>query len=62
MPILPTVKTGSPCHGTLFNVEMVMVQIEETGSCCAESSVAESEILDLQFAFSTVHTADQVEK
>jgi hypothetical protein len=41
---------------------MVTVQSEETGSCCDESAVAESEILDLQFAFSTVHSADQVRK
>jgi hypothetical protein len=42
--------------------EMVMVQSEETGSCCAKSIVAESEILNLQFAFSTVHSTDQVRK
>jgi hypothetical protein len=41
---------------------MVTVQSEETGRCGAESAVAESEILDLQFAFSTIHSADQVEK
>jgi hypothetical protein len=41
---------------------MVMVQSEETGRCCAESTIAESEILDLQFAFSTVHPANQVRK
>jgi hypothetical protein len=34
------------------------VQSEEIGSCCAESAVAESEILDLQFAFSAAHSAD----
>jgi hypothetical protein len=39
-----------------------MVQSEETGSCCVESTVTESEILNLQFAFSTVHTTDQVGK
>jgi hypothetical protein len=33
------------------------VQSEEIGSC-AESAVAESEILDLQFAFSAAHSAD----
>jgi hypothetical protein len=33
-----------------------MVQSEETRSCCVESAVAESKILDLQFAFSTVHS------
>jgi hypothetical protein len=42
--------------------EMEMVHSEETGSCCVESAVAESEILDLQFAFSTVHPTDQVRK
>jgi hypothetical protein len=42
--------------------EMMTVQSEDTGSCCAESVVAESEILDLQFAFSTVHSTDQVKK
>jgi hypothetical protein len=39
-----------------------MVQSEETGSRCVESTIAESEILDLQFAFSAVHSADQVGK
>jgi hypothetical protein len=34
------------------------VQGEETGSCCTESTVAEFEILDLQFAFSAAHSAD----
>jgi hypothetical protein len=38
--------------------EVVTVQNEETGSCCIESVIAESEILDLQFAFSIVHSAD----
>jgi hypothetical protein len=42
--------------------EMVMVQSEETGTCCAESVIVECEILDLQFAFSTVHSANQVVK
>jgi hypothetical protein len=38
------------------------VQSEETGSCCAESAIAESEIRDLQFAFSTIDFVDQVRK
>jgi hypothetical protein len=42
--------------------EVVMVQSEETESCCVESAIAESEILDLQLVFSTVHSADQVRK
>jgi hypothetical protein len=39
-----------------------MVQSEETRSCCIESAIAESEILDLQFAFSFVHSTDQIKK
>jgi hypothetical protein len=42
--------------------KMVMVQGEETESCCVESTVVESEILDLQFAFLTIHSANQVRK
>jgi hypothetical protein len=38
--------------------EMVTVQSEETGSCCAESAIAESEILDLQLEFSAAHSAN----
>jgi hypothetical protein len=34
------------------------VQSEETRSCCAESVVKESEIVDLQFAFSAAHSTD----
>jgi hypothetical protein len=38
--------------------EVTGVQSEETGSCCAESVIVESKILDLQLAFSAAHSAD----
>jgi hypothetical protein len=38
--------------------EVAGVQSEETRSCCAESAATESEILDLQLAFSAAHSAD----
>jgi hypothetical protein len=41
-----------------FSFVVVVVQSEETKNWGVESTVAESEILDLQLAFSAAHSAD----
>jgi hypothetical protein len=41
-----------------FSFVVVVVQSEETENWGVESTVAESEILDLQLAFSAAHSAD----